>query len=71
MGSNRRILDLEDPIRSLLSAPHFGPPASHTRIPDQSSGRYSSSSNQRQVGGHGVTNNGRRAGSIRKAEESC
>ncbi|PKI67625.1 hypothetical protein CRG98_011981 [Punica granatum] len=53
-----------------LSAPHFGPPASHTRIPDQNSGRYSSSGNQRQIGGHRVMNNGRRAGSIRKAEES-
>ncbi|OWM87086.1 hypothetical protein CDL15_Pgr008282 [Punica granatum] len=53
-----------------ITTPHFGPPASHTRIPDQNSGRYSSSGNQRQIGGHRVMNNGRRAGSIRKAEES-
>ncbi|OWM77038.1 hypothetical protein CDL15_Pgr002678 [Punica granatum] len=61
-----------DPNESSIpvSAPHFGPPASHTRIPDQSSGRYSSSGNQRRIGGHGVMNNGRRAGSLRKAEES-
>ncbi|OWM63571.1 hypothetical protein CDL15_Pgr021182 [Punica granatum] len=53
-----------------LSPPHFGPPASHTRIPDQSSGRYSSSGNQRRISGHGVMNDRRKAGSIRKAEES-
>ncbi|OWM71023.1 hypothetical protein CDL15_Pgr026909 [Punica granatum] len=53
-----------------VSAPHFGPPASHTRIPDRSPGHYLSPGNQRQIGGHGVMNNGRRARSLRKAEES-
>ncbi|PKI48953.1 hypothetical protein CRG98_030651 [Punica granatum] len=58
------------PKRGKLSAPHFGPPASYTRIPHQSSGYYSSPGNQRRTRGHGDTNNRRRAGSIRKAEES-
>ncbi|OWM72783.1 hypothetical protein CDL15_Pgr024835 [Punica granatum] len=51
---------------SVVSAPHFGPPASHTRIPDQSSGHYSSSGNQRQIGGHRVMNKRRRARSTEK-----
>ncbi|PKI61730.1 hypothetical protein CRG98_017874 [Punica granatum] len=58
------------PKRGKLSAPHFGPPASHTRTPDQSPGYYSSPSNRRRTRGHEDTNNRRRAGSIRKAEES-
>ncbi|OWM87139.1 hypothetical protein CDL15_Pgr024029 [Punica granatum] len=57
-------------VCSPVSAPHFGPPASHTRIPDRSPGHYSSPGNQRQIGGHGVMNKGRRARSLRKAEES-
>ncbi|OWM65105.1 hypothetical protein CDL15_Pgr028288 [Punica granatum] len=45
-----------------LSAPHFGPPASHTRISDRGPGHYSSPGNQRQIGEeHGL---------LRKAEES-
>ncbi|OWM90778.1 hypothetical protein CDL15_Pgr002701 [Punica granatum] len=40
------------------------------RTPDQNSGDYSRSGNRRQTGGHRVMNNRRRAGSIRKAEES-
>ncbi|OWM89016.1 hypothetical protein CDL15_Pgr016400 [Punica granatum] len=55
---------------STLSAPHFGSSASYTRIPDQSSGCYSSPGNQRQIGEHGVMNNERRAWSLRKAKES-
>ncbi|PKI56239.1 hypothetical protein CRG98_023370 [Punica granatum] len=58
------------PKRGKLSAPHFGPPASYMRIPDQSPGYYSSPGNQRRTCGHGVMNNRRRDGSIRKAEES-
>ncbi|OWM76797.1 hypothetical protein CDL15_Pgr021189 [Punica granatum] len=58
------------PKRGKLSAPHFGPPVSYTRIPDQSPGYYSSPGNRRRTCGHGDTNNRRRAGSIRKAEES-
>ncbi|OWM74519.1 hypothetical protein CDL15_Pgr005098 [Punica granatum] len=58
------------PKRGKLSAPHSGPPASHTRIPDRSSGHYSSPGNQRQIGGHGVMSNGRKAGSLKKVEES-
>ncbi|OWM71809.1 hypothetical protein CDL15_Pgr020686 [Punica granatum] len=53
-----------------LLAPHFGPPASYTRIPDQRPSYYSSPSNQRRTCGHRVMNDGRKAGSIRKAEES-
>ncbi|OWM65118.1 hypothetical protein CDL15_Pgr027229 [Punica granatum] len=49
-----------------LSAPYFGPPASHTRIPDRSLGRYSSPGNQRQKGGHRVMSNRRRARSTEK-----
>ncbi|PKI78897.1 hypothetical protein CRG98_000758 [Punica granatum] len=56
--------------RGKLSVPHFGPPASYMRISDQSPGYYSSPGNQRRTCGHGVINNRRRAGSIRKAEES-
>ncbi|OWM76791.1 hypothetical protein CDL15_Pgr014213 [Punica granatum] len=52
-----------------MSAPHFGPSASHTRILDRSPGHYSSPSHQRQISGRGVMNNGRKAGSLRKAEE--
>ncbi|OWM87136.1 hypothetical protein CDL15_Pgr024026 [Punica granatum] len=43
------------PKRGKLSAPHSGPPASRTRIPDRSSGHYSSPGNQganRQARGH-------------------
>ncbi|OWM89114.1 hypothetical protein CDL15_Pgr026277 [Punica granatum] len=58
------------PKRGKLSAPHFGPPVSYTRIPDQSPGYYSSPGHRRRTCGHGDTNNRRRAGSIRKAEES-
>ncbi|OWM84264.1 hypothetical protein CDL15_Pgr011649 [Punica granatum] len=58
------------PKRGKLSAPHFGPPASYMRIPDQSPGYYSSPGNQRRTCGHGVMNNRRRDGSIRKVEES-
>ncbi|OWM72676.1 hypothetical protein CDL15_Pgr004926 [Punica granatum] len=58
------------PKRGKLSAPHFGPPASHTRIPDRSPGHYSSPGNQRQICGHGVMSNRRRARSLRKAKES-
>ncbi|OWM71001.1 hypothetical protein CDL15_Pgr008083 [Punica granatum] len=54
------------PKRGKLSAPHFGPPASHTRIPDRSPGHYSSPGNQRQIGGHGVMSNRRRARSTGK-----
>ncbi|PKI47852.1 hypothetical protein CRG98_031755 [Punica granatum] len=53
----------------LPSAPHFGPPTSHTRIPDRSPGHYSSPSHQRQISGRGVMNNRRKAGSLRKADE--
>ncbi|PKI50773.1 hypothetical protein CRG98_028837 [Punica granatum] len=60
----------EAPCSPRLSAPHFGPLASYTRIPDQSPGYYSSPGNRRRTCGHGDTNNRRRAGSIRKAEES-
>ncbi|PKI33178.1 hypothetical protein CRG98_046430 [Punica granatum] len=49
------------PKRGKLSAPHFGPPTSHTRILDRSARHYSSSDNRRQIGGHGVMNNKRRA----------
>ncbi|PKI73120.1 hypothetical protein CRG98_006485 [Punica granatum] len=52
--------------RGKLSAPYFGPPASHSRIPDRSPGRYSSTGNQRQIGGHGVMSNKRRARSTEK-----
>ncbi|OWM69639.1 hypothetical protein CDL15_Pgr005039 [Punica granatum] len=54
------------PKRGKLSAPYFGPPASHSRIPDRSPGRYSSTGNQRQIGGHGVMSNKRRARSTEK-----
>ncbi|OWM84569.1 hypothetical protein CDL15_Pgr028304 [Punica granatum] len=50
-----------------LSAPHFGPPASHTRISDRGPGHYSSPGNQRQVGEHGVMSNRRRARSTEKS----
>ncbi|OWM80210.1 hypothetical protein CDL15_Pgr012341 [Punica granatum] len=58
------------PKRGKLSAPHFGPPASHTRISDRGPGHYSSPGNQRRIVRHGVMNNGRRGRSLRKAEES-
>ncbi|PKI60244.1 hypothetical protein CRG98_019364 [Punica granatum] len=58
------------PKRGKLSAPHFGPPASHTRISDRGPGHYSSPGNQRQVGEHGVMSNRRRARSTEKSEES-
>ncbi|PKI47269.1 hypothetical protein CRG98_032340 [Punica granatum] len=54
------------PCGSRLSAPHFGPPASHVRIPNRSPGHYSSPGNQRQIGGHGVMSNKRRARSTEK-----
>ncbi|PKI49417.1 hypothetical protein CRG98_030187 [Punica granatum] len=38
------------------------------RIPDQSSGHYSSSGDHRKIGGHGVMNNRRRARSTEKGE---
>ncbi|OWM73828.1 hypothetical protein CDL15_Pgr018888 [Punica granatum] len=53
-----------------VSAPHFGPPASYTRIPDQNSSYYSSPDNQRRTCGHGDMNYRRKAGCTRKAEES-
>ncbi|PKI60734.1 hypothetical protein CRG98_018874, partial [Punica granatum] len=53
-----------------MSAPHFGPPASHGRTSDQSPGYYSSPGNRRQIGEHGVMNNERGAGPLRKAKES-
>ncbi|PKI74117.1 hypothetical protein CRG98_005496 [Punica granatum] len=52
--------------QSPLSAPHFGPPASHTRIPDRSPRHYSSPGHQRQIGGHGVMSNRRGARSTEK-----
>ncbi|OWM82691.1 hypothetical protein CDL15_Pgr024843 [Punica granatum] len=58
------------PKKGKLSAPHFGPPASYTRSSDRGSGHYSSPDNQRRIGRHGVMNNGRRARSLRKVEES-
>ncbi|OWM91131.1 hypothetical protein CDL15_Pgr010161 [Punica granatum] len=58
------------PKRGKLSAPHFGPPASYMRIPDQGPGYYSSPGNRRRTCGHRVMNDRGRAGSIGKAEES-
>ncbi|PKI58498.1 hypothetical protein CRG98_021100 [Punica granatum] len=43
-------LSLGGIVRWWLSAPHFGPPASHVRIPDRSPGHYSSPGNQRAPG---------------------
>ncbi|PKI45941.1 hypothetical protein CRG98_033665 [Punica granatum] len=60
-----RLLSKADPLR-YLSAPHFGPLASHGRTFDQSSGHYSSSGNQRRTCGHGTTSNRRRAWSTEK-----
>ncbi|PKI64277.1 hypothetical protein CRG98_015317 [Punica granatum] len=57
--SLRCMLGQED--ESTLSEPYFGPPASHTRIPDRSPGHYSSPGNQRQIGGHGVMSNRRKS----------
>ncbi|OWM77823.1 hypothetical protein CDL15_Pgr021986 [Punica granatum] len=57
-------------ISASLSAPHFGPPGSSTRIPNQRSGYYSSPGNQRRTCGHRVMNDRRKAGSTRKAEEN-
>ncbi|PKI48818.1 hypothetical protein CRG98_030795, partial [Punica granatum] len=60
----------EDRGWSTRESPHFGPPASHTRISDRGPGHYSSPGNQRQVGEHGVMSNRRRARSTEKREES-
>ncbi|OWM76455.1 hypothetical protein CDL15_Pgr016730 [Punica granatum] len=53
-----------------LSAPHFGPPASYTRIPDQSPGYYSSPDDQWRTCEHRDMNYKRKAGCTKKAEES-
>ncbi|OWM63178.1 hypothetical protein CDL15_Pgr009403 [Punica granatum] len=58
------------PKRGKLSVPHFGPPASYMRIPDQSPGYYSSPDDQRRTCGHRDMNYRRKAGCTKKAEES-
>ncbi|PKI79463.1 hypothetical protein CRG98_000154 [Punica granatum] len=47
-----------------LSAPHFGPPASYTRIPDQNPGYYSLLDNRRRTCGHGDMNDKRKQGPL-------
>ncbi|OWM74038.1 hypothetical protein CDL15_Pgr021983 [Punica granatum] len=53
-----------------LSAPHFGPPASYTRIFDQGPGYYSSPDDQRRTCGHGIMKYGRETWSTEKTGES-
>ncbi|OWM80567.1 hypothetical protein CDL15_Pgr016480 [Punica granatum] len=58
------------PKRGKLSAPHFGPPASYTRIFDQGPGYYSSPEDQRRTCGHGIMKYGKETWSTEKTGES-